>query len=86
MTQSFRIYGGKNERDESDETVLAAVTPFKWSCNICGKEGHKADDCPNKLIARTVESRDTRRITAGKLSQTRAGDTHGIRRIPKKLL
>lgn len=48
MTQSFRIYGGKNESDESDETVLAAVTAFKGSCNFCGKEGHKATDCPNK--------------------------------------
>ncbi len=47
MTQSFRIYGGNNESDESDKTVLAVVTPFKGSCNICGKEGHKAADCPN---------------------------------------
>ncbi len=46
MTQSFRIYG-ENDSDSDKEVALAAVT-FKGNCNICGKEGHKASDCPNK--------------------------------------
>ena len=51
MTQSFRIHGNWCDSDsESDEDVaLAAVVgSFKGKCNVCGKEGHKASECPKK--------------------------------------
>jgi len=51
MTQSFRIHGNRSNSDsESDEDVaLAAVVgSFKGKCNVCGKEGHKASECPKK--------------------------------------
>jgi hypothetical protein len=48
MTQSFRIYGKSNDDSDSDEdeNVALFIVSFKFDCNLCGKGGHKAEDCP----------------------------------------
>jgi hypothetical protein len=43
MTQSFRIYGSKDDNDsDEDVNVALSIVSFKGRCNICEKEGHKA--------------------------------------------
>jgi hypothetical protein len=31
---------------DSNDKVIATATSFKFDCNLCGKGGHKAKDCP----------------------------------------
>jgi len=47
MIKSFRISGKAylDTNDSSNNEVILAATEFKFSCNICGKGGHKAKDC-----------------------------------------
>ena len=55
MMESFRIFGNADSDtndSDGDEVKLAATEfKFKFSCNLCGKGGHKAKDCPqcNKI-------------------------------------
>ena len=46
--ESFRISGNADSdtNDSSNDKVILAATEFKFSCNLCGKGGHKAKDCP----------------------------------------
>ena len=48
MIKSFRIGGtaDSNKSDRKDNKVFMAATEFKFSCNLYGKDGHKAKDCP----------------------------------------
>jgi hypothetical protein len=50
MMESFRISGkaDSDTNDSSDDEVTLAATEFKFSCNLCGKGGHKAKDCPQR--------------------------------------
>jgi len=47
MMESFRISGNADSdtNDSSDDELTLAATEFKFSCNLCGKGGHKAKDC-----------------------------------------
>ncbi len=48
--ESFRI-GGMADSDKSDskeDEVIVTATEFKFICNHCGKNGHKAKDCPRR--------------------------------------
>jgi len=48
--ESFRISGNADSgtNDSSNDEVILAATEFKFSCNLCGKGGHKAKDCPQR--------------------------------------
>jgi len=49
MSVKWRISGGHGK--SSDDYVLEtslAVAPFKYNCYVCGKQGHKGKDCPNR--------------------------------------
>jgi len=50
MMESFRISGNADSgtNDSSNDEVILAATEFKFSCNLCGKGGHKAKDCPQR--------------------------------------
>ena len=50
MMESFRISGkaDPDTNESNDGKVTLIVTEFKFSCNLCGKSGHKADDCPQQ--------------------------------------
>jgi len=51
MMESFAI-SGNADSDTNDSSndggILAVVTEFKFSCNLCGKGRHKAKDCPQR--------------------------------------
>jgi hypothetical protein len=48
-TQSFRIYGSRDDSDsDKDVDVALSLVSFKGKCNICEKNGHKASKCPKK--------------------------------------
>jgi hypothetical protein len=37
------------DSDNEDDIALAATSfSFNCNCNICGKQGHKASECPEK--------------------------------------
>jgi hypothetical protein len=48
MMESFRIGGmaDSDKSDREDDEVIMAATEVKFVCNLCGKNGHKAKDCP----------------------------------------
>ncbi len=48
MVESFKIYGMADSgmSDSNDDVIAAVMTSFKFDCNLCGKGGHKARDCP----------------------------------------
>ena len=48
--ENFRIGGtaDSDKSDSKDNEVIMATTEFKFSCNLCGKNGHKAKDCPQR--------------------------------------
>ncbi len=50
MMECFRISGKaySDTNDSSDDEVILAATEFKFSCNLSGKSGHKAKDCPQR--------------------------------------
>jgi len=50
MMESFGISGKADldTNDRSNDEVTLAATEFKFSCNLCGKGGHKAKDCPQR--------------------------------------
>ena len=50
MMENFRIGGtaDSDKSDSKDDEVIMATTEFKFSCNLCGKNGHKAKDCPQR--------------------------------------
>ncbi len=50
MMESFRIGGtaDSDKSDSKDDKVVMATTEFKLSYNLCGKDGHKAKDCPQR--------------------------------------
>jgi hypothetical protein len=47
MMESFSIGGtaDSDNSDSKDNKVIMAATKFKFVCNLCGKNGHKAKDC-----------------------------------------
>ena len=49
MSVKWRISGGgKNDYDKTDHETSLATVPFKYNCHVCGKQGHKGKDCPNR--------------------------------------
>jgi hypothetical protein len=48
--ECFRISGraDSDTSGSSDNEAILAVTEFKVSCNLCGKSGHKAKECPQR--------------------------------------
>ncbi len=48
--ESFRIGGmaDSDKRFRDDDKVIATATEFKFSCNLCGKNKHKANHCPQR--------------------------------------
>ncbi len=44
-----KLYGkADSDMSESEDKVIATATAFKFNCNLCGKGGHKARDCPQR--------------------------------------
>jgi len=60
----------EDESDESDEENEKAFffTQFKGRCNYCGKYGHKASHCRQKMI--DVDNRDNYNQKSGKFNRT----------------
>ena len=48
MNTHWRLCGGTDEEDESEKTDELALGAFDGACYECGKQGHRAYDCPNK--------------------------------------
>jgi hypothetical protein len=49
MVESFRIYGkADSNMSDSKDKVIETATSFKFNCDLCGKGGHKAKDCPQR--------------------------------------
>jgi hypothetical protein len=46
IMQSFRIYGNVESKNDSESETVLSVVGFRGNCNICGKQGHKASECP----------------------------------------
>jgi hypothetical protein len=48
MMESFRIGGtaDSDKSDSKDNKAIMAGSQFKFGCNLCGKNKHKAKDCP----------------------------------------
>lgn len=91
MMESFRISGkaDSDTNDSSDEDkVILAATEFKFSCNLCGKGGHKAKDCPqrNKIKCEHCGRLGHTKATCWKLEANKSKGRSGGMTWPLRLL
>jgi hypothetical protein len=54
--------------------VIVTVTAFKFDCNLCGKGGHKARDCPqhDKIICKHCSQLGHKKETCWKLEANKS--------------
>jgi hypothetical protein len=74
-TQSFRNYGkSKEDMSDSNNEVIATAKSFKFNCNLCGKGGHKAKDCPqhDKIKCEHCHQLRHKKVTCWKLEANKS--------------
>ncbi len=74
--ESFRI-GGTADSDKSDSKdgkVMMAANEFKFGCNLCGKNKHKAKDCPqrDKIKCKHCSKSEHKKTTCWKLKANKS--------------